>query len=383
MRFLSCISEAESTDAAVAEVIDRTQTAGIQADVLFVFFTAHHRDQADALVEKLWLELDPQAAVGCSAEGVIGADREVERTPGIALLVGHTPGVRIHPFHVGDEEWGEGLLERMGHGPETRAFIGFGDPFTTPLNDFLALLDEHAPAAPLIGGMASSARRPGENALVRNDQVLTDGFVGVSLSGPIEVDTVVSQGARPIGKPVLVTKAQKNVIEQLGGRPALHVLRDLIDSMPPDEKELLRRGLLIGRAMSEYKDSFARGDFVVRNLMGVDQASGAIAVADLVRVGQTVQFHVRDAATAGEDLSMLLDPQRHKREPAAGGVLFSCNGRGTRLFDTPCHDITTARSAMPQTPLAGFFAAGEIGPVGGKNFAHGHTASFALFRPRG
>jgi small ligand-binding sensory domain FIST len=153
--------------------------------------------------------------------------------------------------------------------------------------------------------------------------------------------------------------------------------------MPAGEKNLLRHGLLIGRAMSEYKDSFARGDFVVRNLMGVDQESGAIAVTDLVRVGQTMQFHVRDAATAGEDLSLLLDPQREKSPPPAGGLLFSCNGRGTRLFDTPCHDITTARSALPTTPLAGFFAAGEIGPVGGKNFIHGHTASFALFRPRG
>jgi len=384
MRFHSCISEAESTDAAVDEVIDRAREANVTADVVFVFLTAHHVEQADAVVEKLWLELDPQAAVGCSAEGVIGGEREIERTPGIAILIGHAPGVRVHPFHLAaDEDWSESILERMGHGPETRAFIGFGDPFTTPLNQLLQVLDDHAPAAPLIGGMASSGQRPGDNVLVRNDQLLREGFVGVSLAGAIEVDTVVSQGARPIGKPMVVTKAQKNVIEQLGGRPALVVLRELIDSMPPAQKQLLSRGLLIGRAMSEYKESFARGDFVIRNLMGVDKESGAIAVTDLVKVGQTMQFHARDAATADEDLMALLDLHRQKppgNQPA-GGLLFSCNGRGMRLFDTPSHDIAAANSALPNTPMAGFFAAGEIGPVGSKNFVHGHTASFALFRP--
>jgi small ligand-binding sensory domain FIST len=381
MRFHAAVSEAESTDTAVGQVIDSAKAAQIQADVLFIFFTAHHRDDADSLIEKLWLELDPQAAVGCSAEGVLGGDREIERTPGLSILVGHTPGVRVHPFHLAaNDEWDESVLERMGHGPETRAFIGFGDPFTTPLDQLLAILDEHAPQAPLIGGMASSARQPGENALLRNDQVIESGFVGVSLAGAIDVDTVVSQGARPIGRPMVVTKAHKNIIEQLGGKPAVAVLRELVDEMPPQEKQLLRHGLLVGRAMSEYKDSFARGDFVIRNLMGVDQESGAMAVTELVKVGQTVQFHVRDAATADEDLMALLDP--HRNNPAAGGLLFSCNGRGTRLFEAPCHDIAAARSAMPQTPMAGFFAAGEIGPVGHKNFIHGHTASFALFRPR-
>jgi len=382
MRFFSAVTEAEATESAVDELIDLTQAGAVKADVLFVFFTAHHRDQAEAIVEKLWLELDPQVAAGCSAEGVIGAEREVERSPGIALLIGETPGVRLHPFHLGEQDWqAETVLERTAFGPETRAFIGFGDPFTTPLNQFLEFLDNGAPGVPLIGGMASSARQPGENALVRNDQVLSDGFVGVSLAGAIEVETVVSQGARPFGKPMVITKAQKNVIEQLGGKPALIALRDTINELSEEEKSLLGHGLFIGRAISEYRDSFGRGDFLVRNLMGVDQGSGAIAVTDLVRVGQTMQFHLRDAVTADEDLSLMLAPQRQKPAAAAGALLFSCNGRGARMFEAPGHDVSAARSAMPQTPLAGFFAAGEIGPIGGKNFIHGHTASFALFRP--
>jgi small ligand-binding sensory domain FIST len=389
MKFFSAVSQNESTDAAVDEVIAATRAGGVEPDVAFLFFTAHHRDEAERFVERLWLELDPQVMVGCSGEGVIGGEVEVERAPGMSLLVGQMPRVRLHPFHIGADDWRplvgdpELLAERVAHGGETRALIGFGDPFTTPTTDFLGLLDTHLPGVPLIGGMASSARQPGENVLVRNDQVFTDGFVGVSLSGPVEIETVVSQGCRPIGRSMVITKARQNVIEQLGGRPALAALRETIEALDDADKGLLSNGLLIGRAISEYRESFGRGDFLVRNLMGVDQESGAIAVAEYVRPGQTVQFHVRDAATAGEDLTLLLEPQRQGARPAAGGLLFSCNGRGTRMFDASCHDIKASREAMPQTPVAGFFAAGELGPVGGKNFIHGHTASLALIRPAG
>ena len=388
MRFTAAVSESETTADAVAEVLAQVSAGGVQPDCAFLFFTAHHRDEADAFVEKLWLELDPQVMVGCSAEGVIGGDREVENAPGMSLLVGQMPRVRLHPFHIGADDWRplivdpDTLAERVGHGPETRALVGLGDPFTTPIAEFLGLLDSHLPGVPLVGGMASSARQPGENLLVRNDQVLTDGFVGLSLSGPVEIETVVSQGCRPIGNAMIVTKGRENVIEQLGGKPALRALREVIEGLTDADKSLLSNGLLIGRAISEYRDSFGRGDFLVRNLMGVDQAAGAIAVTDFVKVGQTVQFHVRDAATASEDLALLLGNQQSESvRAAAGALLFSCNGRGTRMFDAPCHDVTAARRAMPQTPVAGFFAAGELGPVGGKNFVHGHTASIALIRP--
>jgi small ligand-binding sensory domain FIST len=386
MKFAVGISDATSTDDAVAQCIDATRAGGVEADLAFVFFTAHHADDAVNVVEKLWLELDPQVLIGCSAEGVIGGEREIEREPGLVALVGQMPGVTLHPFHIGADDWREvigdedELKSRLGIGPMTRGIIGFGDPFTTPTNQLLAALDAAAAGAPLVGGMASAARQPGENLLIRNDQVLDDGFIGVSLSGGVEVQTIVSQGCRPIGRPLVITKGGDNVIQQLGGKLALVALRELIESLPPHDKELLSHGLLIGRAVSEYRETFGRGDFLVRNLVGVDQGSGAIAVTDQVRVGQTVQFHVRDAATASEDLTLMLETQNYGA--AAAGLLFSCNGRGTRMFSQCSHDIGVARHAMPQTPIAGFFAAGEFGPVGGKNFIHGHTASFALLRPQ-
>jgi small ligand-binding sensory domain FIST len=390
MRFQSLVSEHESTMSAVAEVVQQAREADLgEADVAFVFFTPHHSGEADAMAEQLWLELDPQCVVGCSAESVIGADREIEQRPGLAVLAARMPGVRIHPFHIPTDEWNQiledpaMLTERIGYGEETRAVIGFGDPWTTPLNPLLQAFDQHLPGAPLTGGMASAARAAGGNVMIRNDQTFSEGFVGASLSGPIRVQTVVSQGCRPIGQRFVITRAHDNVIETLGGKPALGALHDVVNALPVSDRQLLRNGLFVGRAISEYRETFGPGDFLVRNIMGVDDKAGTIAMGDYVRVGQTVQFHVRDAETADEDLRLMLENVRAtESDSPAGALLFNCNGRGTRLFvDSPCHDVNVARQLLPGTPIAGFFAGGEIGPVGGKNFVHGHTASFALFRP--
>jgi small ligand-binding sensory domain FIST len=387
MQFHAAISDLPDTIEATQAVVSDVRAAVADVDVALVFATADHREMFADLVERLWLELDPQAMIGCAAEGVIAAGREIERSPGVAVIAGHLPGVRVHPIHIATNEWRDllstpdDLRERLGLGDESRALLGIGDPWTCPLNQLMQAMDMLAPHAPMVGGMASAARQQGENRLVRNDQVFDAGFVGLSLSGPIDVQTVVSQGARPIGRPLVITRARDNIVEQLGGKKAMEVLREIILSLPKSEQALLQHGLLIGRAISEYRESFGRGDFLVRNITGADQNSGAIALADYVRVGQTIQFHVRDSASADEDLRLMLEAAAKKGQPAAG-LLFSCNGRGTRMFDSPNHDIGVANQFMPETPLAGFFAAGEIGPVGGRNFIHGHTASVALLRAR-
>jgi small ligand-binding sensory domain FIST len=389
MQFYSAVNDDDNPASAADQAVRETRDAlGDAVDVAFLFFTADFRDDAEAIVRRVWRELEPQAVVGCSGEGVIGGDAEIERRPGLALLAASMPDVRIRPFHLRGDDWhdvledDEALRERTGTGPETRVVIAFGDPFTSPVNQVLGAFDRAGNGVPLVGGMASAARQPGGNVLVFNDSVVSDGMVGLSLSGPLEVETVVSQGCRPIGKPFVVTRAHDNVIDQLGGKPALESLRETVNALPEDERQKLANGLFVGRAINEYRDKWGRGDFLVRNVMGVDQDAGSLAVTDYVRVGQTVQFHMRDAATATEDLSLLLAGQQGNPRPPAGGLLFSCNGRGTRMFERPCHDVGAARKAMPRTPVAGFFAAGELGPVGGKNFFHGHTASFALFRPQ-
>jgi small ligand-binding sensory domain FIST len=228
--------------------------------------------------------------------------------------------------------------------------------------------------------MASGSQRAGGNALLLNDRVLNNGAVGVALAGAFEVDIIVSQGCRPVGRPFTVTSARENVIYGLEDQPPLARIKDMVDGMASDDRMLLRNGLFIGRAVGPDPDTLGRGDFLIRGVMGLDQETGVMVVGDYIDEGEMVQFHLRDATTAEEDLEMMLAPQLFF-DPPCGGFLFSCNGRGTRLYDYPNGDISTIQKIIGDVNLAGFFCAGEIGPIGGKNFLHGHTASLALFRP--
>jgi small ligand-binding sensory domain FIST len=255
-----------------------------------------------------------------------------------------------------------------------------GDPFSFPTDLFLKRYHEIAPGSPVIGGMASGSQVPEGNRLVLDDTVATEGAVGLELSGPFVVRTIVSQGCRPIGRTMIVTRAEQNMIRELGRRPVLDVIREVFAALPAEDQELVRQGLHIGRVISEYQEKFQRGDFLIRNVIGGDEAGG-MAVTDVIRVGQTVQFHVRDGETADEDLRSLLSHERQSRPDARirGALLFTCNGRGSRLFPAPNHDVATIHELLGPVPVAGFFAMGEIGPVGGQNFVHGFTASIALF----
>ncbi len=228
-------------------------------------------------------------------------------------------------------------------------------------------------------GMASGGRRPGMNALLLGPRAVDHGAIGVLVQGPAIVRSVVSQGCRPIGKPLVITKAEDNFILELGGKPPALRLQELWQELAPDERQLLQQGLHVGRVINEYQGKFERGDFLIRNVMGLDRNNGALAVTDHIRVGQTVQFHVRDAASADEDLHALLQLDLRAHAKPAGALLFTCNGRGTRLFDEPHHDARAIRAEAGALPVAGFFAMGELGPVGGQNFIHGFTASVLLF----
>jgi small ligand-binding sensory domain FIST len=247
---------------------------------------------------------------------------------------------------------------------------------------FLRQMNDDHRGLRVMGGMASGVEGPGECRLILNHQAVHQGAVGVLLQGPVRVRGIVSQGCRPIGRHMVITRRaeQENVIAELGGTPPLVCLQQLWQELSPHDRELFHRGLHIGRVINEYQGDFQRGDFLVRNVLGVDRETGALALTDRVRVGQTVQFHVRDAQTADEDLHALLqlDLNAHEQRPS-GALLFTCNGRGTRLFDEPHHDARAVRAEAGNIPLAGFFAQGELGPIGGQNFIHGFTASAVLF----
>ncbi|MGH9279599.1 MAG: FIST signal transduction protein, partial [Acidimicrobiales bacterium] len=233
------------------------------------------------------------------------------------------------------------------------------------------------PHLPLIGGMALAGRALGSNRLVIDDQVVRSGAVGVLLGEGVDVDLVVSQGCRPIGHPLTVTKAEGNVVFELGGKPALQRLGELAEVMPEEERQQLYRGVQFGLVIDEHKVDFGRGDFLIRSVMGGDPESGAIQVGDTVDVGATAQFQMRDAASADEDLRHLLAGR-----DADAALLFTCSGRGRGLFSVPDHDATVLSDRLDGAPVAGMFCAGELGPVGGRNFLHGFTASIALLSHR-
>lgn len=376
MTYGAALSEHPDTAVAVGEVVGQVLDTmkGARPDLALVFVSrAHVRSLAD-VASTIRAAVAPGALLGCAAESVVGPGREVEDEPAVALWAGQTG--EVVPFHLsltstpdGDAlvGWPENLPGQAG------TLMLIADPFTFPTEPFLGRLDEDRPGLAVVGGMASAGRAPGETRLVLDDRVLNHGAVGVFLGPDVEVVPVVSQGCRPIGDPFVVTRAEHNVIYELGGRPALERLKDLARASSPEDRELMSLGLHVGRVIDEHRADFGRGDFLIRNVMGADEASGAIAIGDVVDVGATTQFQVRDAASADDDLRQLLQDRR-----ADAALLFTCNGRGTRLFGTPDHDAGVLLDYLPRAAVAGMSCQGELGPVGGKNFLHGFTASMVL-----
>jgi small ligand-binding sensory domain FIST len=382
--FGAAVSTALDHHQALDEVVP---TALAQADgppdLAVCFFSMDHAAAAASIAAGLSERTGTTAVIGCSAQGVIGAGRELEDGPALVLWAARLPGASVRPFALDLVELSGGYgvigwpdLEAAGRAD----VLLLADPYSFPADSFVRRLNEEQPQVRLIGGMASGADSPERHRLLMGDQALDSGAVGVAISGPVEVRTVVSQGCRPIGAPFTVTRCDGNVVHELGGRPALERLRELIVRSDSAEQALLMRGVHVGRVIDEHRLNFERGDFLIRSLIGVEEDSGAIAISDRVELGQTLQFHVRDAAAATEDLELLLG--RVPGWDPRGTLLFSCNGRGRRLFSEPDHDAARVAKATADAPMAGFFAQGELGPVGGRNFLHGFTASLALFCER-
>jgi small ligand-binding sensory domain FIST len=387
MQFASATTTELDIDGAAAALIDqiRAQVDAPEFDFAMAFFSADLASVAPSGADRLCTALDPRVLIGCTCEGVIGKDQEIEHQSAITLVAARLPGVRLVPFSLDADDWDAledaARFRALVAAPDdTRLIVMVADPFTTPVDALLDAFNAQYAGIPMIGGMASGAQQPGGNALLLNDRAFASGAVGVAFAGDFEIDIIVSQGCRPFGRTLTVTEADENVILALDGEPPLKHIQDLVAQLSEEDQALLKNGLFVGRAI-ETSGALGRGDFLIRSLLGVDRQSGAIGVGDSIRAGETIQFHLRDQRTAEEDLELLLTPQALDAPPS-GALLFSCNGRGTRLYDHPNGDISTIQNILGGVDLAGFFAAGEIGPVGSKNFLHGHTASMALFRPR-
>ncbi len=387
LRFASALTRQGNAQVAADELIQaiREQLGPSRIDVAFLFISAQHADQAETLAGTIRTVLGPTTLLGCTGEGVIATGREIETGPAATLWAAHLPGVIAHPLRLSfssihDQFSLRDWPEMDYTGDTAPVMLLLADPFSTPMQDVLAVLEEQYPGTRALGGLAGGGQDLGENRLFLDDDVYDDGLVGVALSGNIAVRTVISQGCRPIGDRFIVTKAEHNVIQELGGIPALHCLQTVFGQLSSDERAQAQRALHIGIAMDEQRAQFTRGDFLIRNLLGADQQTGAIVIGDVVQEGQTVQFQVRDARSADDDLHALLaSPRPGVLSKPLGALLFSCCGRGKGLFGVPHHDAAVLGEQLGAIPLAGFFAQGEVGPVGGRNFLHGYTASIAIF----
>lgn len=377
MPFASGISAHPVTVKAVGEVLGQVlEQIGEAPDLALLFVTTHHGGALEDAAAAVRALLQPGLLLGCVAVSVLGRNVEIEQQPGVTLWAGRGGPTASVAF-----TGGAGAPAPPEPDFDPVALVLLADPFSFAADETFAALRARHPGLPVVGGNASSAGRPGGTRLLQDGRITTEGAVGALLGPGWRLDPVVSQGCRPIGSPWVVTRAEGNIIFEMAGEPPLTRLARLAEhDLTQEEVALVNQGLHLGIVVDERREEFGRGDFLIRNVLGGDRATGALAVAGPVEVGTTVQFQVRDAASASHDLHTLLAAGTDgQRGASRGALVFTCTGRGAALFGSPSHDARAVDELLG-CPTAGFFASGEFGPVGDRNFVHGFTASVAVFR---
>lgn len=381
-RFASALSCHPITSLATGEVVGSVlETIGERPDLVVVTVTRPHAGALEDVVATVDALLHPLALIGCSAESVVGRGTEVEELPGVSLWAGQVGPLIAFPISASrrvDDDWMfDGWPDPVGFTPS--AALVLADPFTFPAEEFCADLQLHRPGLAIVGGYASGAAGPGGTRLAIGNRVRESGAVAVLLGPATEIVPVLSQGCRPFGKQLTVTRVERNLVLEIAGRPAMACMVDQIGEHlgRADIAGIEGNGILLGRCVDESMLDPRTSDLLFRPLLGVERATGALSVADRIPLGSAVQFALRDAGTASDDLATALSGRT-----ADAALLFTCSGRGSRLFDVPDHDAGAVARSLGPIPLGGCFASGEFGPVGGGNFVHNFAASMALFRER-
>ncbi|MDJ0734038.1 MAG: FIST N-terminal domain-containing protein [Nostocaceae cyanobacterium] len=397
MQWANALSIRPSLEAAVADVVQRAVSSlTAPADLGIVFISSAFTSEYSRLLPLLAEKLSVPVLIGCSGGGVVGTSQlgqteELEAKPALSLTLAHLPGVEIKTFHVVSEDLPDldgppdAWVNLIGVPPSpTPQFIILSSSFSSGINDLLQGLDFAYPGSVTLGGQASGGMA-NRTAIFCNHRLYQQGTVGVALSGNIVLEPIVAQGCRPIGKPFQVTKGDRNIIVELDEQVPLVALRNIIADLSESDRMLAQHSLFVGLAMDEFKQDLHQGDFLIRNILGVDPSAGAIAIGDYVRPGQRLQFHLRDAQASAADLEFLLQryqqQESQQSQPAPmGALMFSCLGRGEQLYGQPNFDSHLFQRYLQNIPLGGFFCNGEIGPVGGSTFLHGYTSVFGICR---
>jgi len=396
MQWTNALSTRPSLEAAISEVVEQAVgKLSTKANLGIAFISSAFTSEYSRFLPLLAQQLDVPVLIGCSGGGVVGTSiggeaQELEDEAALSLTLAYLPEVNIHPFHVVAEElpdldsspnaWTDLIGVPQNSTPQ---FILLSSNIGSGINDLLKGLDFAYPGSVTVGGQASDGMG-NRIALFCNNKLYTEGSVGVALTGNITLDTIVAQGCRPIGTPHQIGKCDRNIILEIEEQLPLMLLRDLVANLSEEEKILAQNSLFVGVAMSEFKQDLQPGDFLIRNILGVDPAAGAIAVGDYLRPGQRIQFHLRDAQTSAQDLEFLLNKYQQEKTSESspvGALIFSCLGRGEGLYGKPNFDSQLFQRYVQDIPLGGFFCNGEIGPVGDSTFVHGFTSVFAICRP--
>jgi small ligand-binding sensory domain FIST len=378
MRWASAISDHASGVDALEEAVATVRGRLDRLDLAIVFASP---SLAKQLAPRL-ADVPAATLIGCSGAGIIGAAREIEDRPAVSVTAAELPGVACTAFRVEPDALpadADAWRARIGV-DDPAGLLVLADPFSSSVQALIDGLDVAFPRARKFGGLVSGGRTPGTEWLFANGETFRTGSVGVAFSGDVAIDTIVAQGCRPVGAPMVVTRSEGNLIAELDHRSPLEVLQALHDSLDPRDRGLFRHSLFVG---IEMKDSLVHreGELLVRNILGFDPEANMLAVAARLRPFQVIRFLLRDAAAATQDLVRLLEGHRAAGHGACdGALLFSCLGRGAHLFGEPDHDCRLFRQHVGDVAVGGFFCNGEIGPVGGTTFLHGYTSSFALFR---
>lgn len=408
MQWVNALSTRPSLEAAVDEVVTQVhQKLQGTPDLAILFISATFSSDFPRLMPLLREKLDVPHLIGCSGGGIVGCNaagqtQEIEETPALALTVAKLPGVSIRAFHLSADEIPDldsppsAWIDLIGVPPEAQPkFVLLADPFSAKINDLLQGLDFAYAGSPTVGGLAGGGSGT-NNGLFCNYQLHREGSVGLALSGNIVLETIVAQGCRPIGKPYRVAEVERHIMLKLSEqddadllsspkeRTPLEVLQEIIQDLSDEDRALAQHSLFVGLARNEFKRNLEQGDFLIRNLLGVDPRVGAIAIGDRVRPGQRIQFHLRDANTSAEDLEILLQRYQSTLDDQAtqpvGALMFSCMGRGEGLYEQPNFDSQLVHRYLGPLALSGFFCNGEIGPVGGGTFLHGYTSVLGICR---
>lgn len=391
-------ASAASTDQTAQLAVDacakslRHELGAADPDLVFIFLSSEHRARFETIPGLLRAHFPNASLIGCSAQGIVGGGKEMEHTCAMSLVAASLPGVKISPFRTdtmglpdedaAPEAWHKHLA--IPTSETLQYFIVLADPFSTNIDGFTTGMDYAYPGSTVIGGLASAARRPGQNVLYLNSDIFDRGLVGVCLEGNIAVDTIVAQGCRPIGKPAKITSCHGTLLNSIDGKPALQFLQELAVTLPTSDRQLMQTSLFVGFQMNPLATEINHGHFLIRNLTGIDPENGSIAVGEHMSPGQIIQFHLRDKAASAEDLANHLQAFKaaHHQHDYRGALLFTCLGRGQYLYGVPNHDTDLFNARVGAIPLGGFFCNGEIGPVSGTTYTHGYTSSFGLFRAR-